>query len=307
MSVCVGARGSSPPPVGLPDPATGQINGKVAVAIAPTGPGKGGMLLPPLGFVAHLTGYDDPSVDLVFPCGLWFQPPRGRYRVWVEGEWQISPFTYVMTYSPIPFRGRGQTAAAAVAEAGRVALAADVGEGPGLVLRLLHAGSYLEDGYPRWELSRRKAIHDVGEGLLMPVGPTLGALWDERKQAYVALSRPFEVEARKSVTVPLERPSGVAFLVAQLQRPALATDAADANMEVLLYRQGQQVPPDLKVPLADRTYAVWYGLAPGPAELRASTKDAFLEPRKLNLSPGKIERVSEKLALRPTWAVGSNK
>jgi hypothetical protein len=190
-----------------------------------------------------------------------------------------------------------------VGEAGRVALPPEVAKHPSLTLRLLHAGSYLEEGYPRWELSRRAKIRDVGEGLLMPVGLTIGALWDEDRQSYTALSRPFEVKARQTVTVPLERPSGFTHLVAQIQRPSLADDAADAKMRVVLHRKGKELPPDLQVSLTDRAYAVWYGLAPGPGELHAETQAGFLQPQKLNLVAGRIERVFEKMAPRSAWPI----
>jgi hypothetical protein len=59
--------------------------------------------------------------------------------------------------------------------------------------------------------------------------------------------------------------------------------------------------PDLEVRLADRAYAVWYGLAAGPAELRAETRDAFLEPQQISLTQGKIERVFVKMTPRSAW------
>jgi hypothetical protein len=302
---CASNVDSNAGPAGLPDPSAGQIEGKVAMTVAPQAVGQSGALSP-WGFVAHLTGYDDPNVDIEFPCGIWSQPPRGRYRVWVEGVWEISPFTYIVRFSPQRFRGSGLIAAAPVGEAGRVALPPDVPRNKNLALRLLHAGSYLEQGYPRWELSRRKPVSEVGEGLLMPVGPTIGALWDEHSQTYVALSRPFEVKARRTVKVPLAYPSEVTDLVVQIQRHTLASDAADAKMKILLRRNGKKLPPDLQVSLADRAYAFWYGLAPGPGELRAETKDALVQTPQLNLVAGRIERRFETMTPHPAWPITSN-
>jgi hypothetical protein len=295
------AQGGKLVPAGLPDASTGQINGKIAITVAPVRLVKR-EILPPWGFTAHLTGYDDPKVDFAFPSGLWFQPPGGRYRVWVEGEWQISPFTYVVRYSPQRFQGSGQIAVAAVGDAGRVVLPSGVAERPNLFLRLLHAGSHMEEGYTRWELSRRATIREAGKGLLMPVGPAIGALWDEDAQQYTALSHPFEVQARQTVEIPLEQPSGVAHLVVQLQRPNLAVSAEDADVKMELICKSRKLAPDLEVRLADRAYAVWYGLAAGPAELRAETRDALLRPQQLSLTQGKIERVFAKMAPRSAWA-----
>lgn len=307
LGFCALTRDGISAPAGLPHPSAGQINGKIAITVVPTKLGNSGKreVVPPWGFVAHLTDYDNPGKDVTFPSGIWSQPPKGRYRVWVEGEWQISPFTYVVRYSPQPFRGSGQIAAAAVGEAGRVALPAGLVKRPNQTLRLLHAGSHLDGGFPRWELSRRMPASEVGEGLLMPVGPAIGSLWDEESQSYTALSRPFEVKARQTVTVPLEEPAGVAHLVAQLQYSALAGSAAEADIEAVLLQGTRALAPDLKVRLADRAYVVWYGLRPGPGELRAETKSSVLPPRQLNLLQGKIERVFVKMQARPDWAAGT--
>lgn len=292
IEVFLSSRGGAAAPPGLLDPATGKIDGKVAIAYTPAEL-VGDKLSPlsPWGFQAHLTGHDDPSVDLVFPCGVWFQPPVGRYRVWLEGEWQISPHSSVTSYSGQPFRGRGLFAALPVVEAGRVTLPPDLRKDPHLVLRLLHAGSHLEGNFPRWELSRRKPVREVGDGLLMPVGPAIAALWDERSQSYTAISRPFEVEARKTVTVSFELPVDAAHLVVQVQRQALAKVAADTRIDVRLKRADGELPPDLEVALADRVYAVWYGVPPGAAELVADAKHGALESRKLVLAAGRIERL----------------
>jgi hypothetical protein len=260
-----------------------------------------------VGFETHLTRLDDPDVELVFPSGAWFQPPVGRYRARVEGEWQISPYSLVLGFAGRPFRGRGLVATIPVAEAGRVKLSQGERVGPQLVLRLLHAGSFLEGEFPRWEVSRRRSSREVGEGLLMPVGPTIAALWDHERQSYAALSRPFEVKARKTVEAPLERPNGTAHLVAQLQRPRPAIGAAEYEEEVLLQRKGEVHPADLKVSAADRIYAVWYDLKPGKAALRAQSEQALLEPTPLELHSGRIERLLAQMKPRPTLGLKANK
>jgi hypothetical protein len=189
-------------------------------------------------------------------------------------------------------------------DAGRVTLPAGFNqERTRLTLRLLHAGSYLEEGFPRWELSRRKAVHEVGEGVLMPVGLTLVALWDERGERYVALSRPFEVRRRETVPAPLEVPSAnTSQLVAQIQRVALARDADDAKIRIMLGRGVRARAPDVQVSAADRSYAIWYDLPPGRAELRAETRDEVLQPLTVSLASGKIERIFGEMMRPPAWA-----
>lgn len=292
MVLCVSAWGGVPAPSEVLDPATGGINGKVAISVLPA-KYEGDRLesIYPWGFEAHLTRDDDPNLELVYPCGEWFQPPPGRYRVRIEGEWHASPYSLMLGYSGRPFRGHGLAATIPVVDAGRVVLPRGVEAHRHLVLRLLHAGKYLEGKFPRWEVSRRQATPNVGDGLAMPAGPTIGALWDDRGQRYVAISRPFEVEARKTVEVPLERPVRVAHVVVQAQRHALASAATDEAAALRLRGSA----PNLTVSTADRIYAIWYGVAPGAAELQGGSKQTFLEPRRLDLVPGRIERVVTRL------------
>jgi hypothetical protein len=280
----------------LPDPSTGEIAGKAAISLSPATLRNGKLeLLASWGFAAHLTRHEDPGLDLVFPCGAWFQPHPGWYRAWLEGEWQMSRYSLLLSYADLPFRGSGHSTVIPVVEAGRVALPPGAMVDQQVSLRVLHAGSYLEGALPRWELSRRKATSEVGAGLLMPVGPAIGALWDERRQRYTAISRPFEVKARQTVPVPLERPARAAHLVAQVQRPGVPRDAGESPLGLLLLRGGQVLRPDVEVVTAERVYAVWYGLAPGRCELRAESKQGFLAPRRLTLAAGEIARVVEAL------------
>lgn len=299
LGVAFGSLGwedRSPPTAFALDPATGSIGGRVAVAVLPAQYDQDNIEpLYPWGFHAYLTPEEDPDRELVYPCGSWFQPPHGRYRLRVEGEWSISPYSLTLIYSGRPFRGRGISAAMPVVAAGRVVLPQREEPASHLVLRLLHAGSYLERGFPRWELTRRKAVREIGDGLLMPVGSTLGALWDTQSQRYVALSRPFEVQARKTVEVPLHRPVGQAHLVVELQRDTVARTAAENEVDLVLRRGGEELAPAVEVATANRIYAVWYGLNHGVFVLQARSQDSYLDPKRFELRPGSIERLTVKL------------
>ncbi|MGH2628592.1 MAG: carboxypeptidase-like regulatory domain-containing protein [Anaerolineales bacterium] len=218
----------------------------------------------------------------------------------------MSPYSLLVIYAGRS-TGPGTTASLPVTEAGRVAMPPGTHRGRDLFLELLHAGSYLENGFPRWEISRKKSLEDIGQGLLLPQGPAIGALWDRKARRYHALSRPFEVEARKTVEVPLERPEGAAHLILQLQRQGLASTAADLDIDITLHlSDGKELPPDLEIPTANRVYAVWYGLAPGAAEVRAESKDEFLEPQQLRFAAGRIERHVAQLRPRPALDVELN-
>ncbi len=174
----------------LPDRTTGEINGRLAVTIVPVKYGNEIEFLNPAGLEAHLSPGDNPNVELVFPCGSWYQPPRGGYRYWIQGGWRMSAYSMMMYYAGEPFQGRGMVLHVPIGEAGRVILPPSEEVAPNLFLRLLHAGSYLEGEFPRLQILRRKPTQELGEGILMPAGPTIGALWDERSQSYVAVSRP---------------------------------------------------------------------------------------------------------------------
>src|SRR5664279_3366678 len=78
----------------LPDISKGEINGKVAMLAWPISGveiDKGGAgaratkLLSPEGCSTYLVSTQDLEHEVVYPCGKWFQPAEGRYRVWLEG------------------------------------------------------------------------------------------------------------------------------------------------------------------------------------------------------------------------------
>jgi hypothetical protein len=180
----------------------------------------------------------------------------------------MTPFSGLIVWGAPVAKG-GMVTVRPVEAAGRVRLPPDTELAPHLDLHLLHAGSYLEAGFPRWEISPRKAAAEVGEGMLMPAGRTVGALWDRKSRKYVALSRPFEVRGRQTVEIPLERPKGVAHLVVEVERHFIADRAADLDVGLVVKQEGGERAPDLAVFTTDRVHAYWYGLAPGsfnPAE-----------------------------------------
>jgi hypothetical protein len=287
--------------------ATGEIDGKMAVALYPAVFENQGIeeLLVPFGFEAHFTELGDPKTELVFPCGQWFLPPRGKWRVWVEGNGQMSPYSGLLLYADDPFNGRGLSAPIPVTDAGLVTLASEPPVSGSLELRLLRAEDHLSGHLVRWELSRRKPAGEVGDGLQMPVGRAIGGLFDRGRQRYVALSRPFRVVAGKTVEVPLARPENVADLIVQVRRPraTLTVDDDDYELRLEVVRGAETVPPDVTVATATTAYGVWYDLAPGPAELRGGTWNHAIEPQRLELGAGAIENRVAKLQPRPTLDV----
>ncbi|MCP3957111.1 MAG: hypothetical protein GY719_04600 [bacterium] len=311
FGVAAGGQTNSPPTFFL-DPASGNIDDRVAVAVYPAryANGKPAEFFVPDGFEVHLTPAEDPSQELVFPCGTWFQPPPDRYRVWVAGNGLMSPYTSMLTYAGGVFKGSGLTAAVPVGEAGRVVLPPDLEAEANIVLRLLHAGRYVEAGFARRELSRRRPADQIGEGVLMPAGPTVAALWDEQTGRYTALTVPFDVLAGEIVVAPLERPKGVAQAIVQLQRHKKADRETGYDVQMSVTIDGVARTPDLKVPTSKIVYALWYSLPPGEAEISAQSSSMVLTPQKLNLGAGEITRFVGRLEPwpdldpEPAWTEG---
>ncbi len=249
----------------------------------------------------HLIRRDDPGVELVYPCCA-VEAPAGAYFWWLEEGWRMTPYSALVFTSdtqPLPFP------TTPLGDAGRVTLSPQEVVEPGIELRLLYAGRYFAGPFQRWEISRWKAVDDLGKGLLLPVGPAIGGLWDPQRQKYVALSRPFQVRGRTTTAVPLDRPQGVAHLIVQAHRRHVEPGEQDETRpeKMVLRRQGREMQPDLVVSTADRIYAVWYELAPGPAEVRGSSKEGFFEPHKVDLLAGQIEYVKGELKPRPDLEV----
>jgi hypothetical protein len=251
------------------------------------------------GLEAHLASYHDPAVELSYPAGSWFEPPPGLYRIWLQGGWRMTPFSSVISFS-----GAGTLRSVLpLGEAGRVRLPGDLSAVPNLELHLLHAGGYREAGFMRWEIAIRRPLSEVVEGVLMPVGKAVGALWDAKHGRYVALSRPFVVRGHETVEVPLKPPGGGALLVAELKRDGMAETAADLEARMVVKQKAGERPADLYVLTTDRVYAFWYRLRPGAADLTGVTGQDFLPPRKLDLRPGRIESVHAELKHRPNLDV----
>lgn len=302
----------------LLDPATGDIGGKTAVVVYPAvfADEEIGNVLDPEGFTAHLAPVRDPSGSevLEYPCGAWFLPPPGRYRVFVTGNGKISPFSTLLVYGDGAFTGRGMAAALPVVEAGRVnlseswkSLSADS------TLRLLHGGPYLAGSVPRRELSRQERVTSLTEGLLMPPGKAIAALWDPALRRYSALSRPFLVEANRIRSAPLERPRDSASLVVQLRSKKMASVPDDYWIGITLVSGRTRRAPSVVIPTLKIFYAVWYEVPEGSATLTARTKDLELEPTPIELKNGEIGRFIGRLEPattfgdRPSWTQGARK
>jgi hypothetical protein len=245
----------------------------------------------PAGFVAHLVSANDRSVELVIPSGEWLRPKPGPYFYWLEGHGKISRHSELMQYSGLS-TGLGMLLESVVGDAGRVTIPSGF-TAPHLELRLLRAEDHLEANVAQLELSRRTPTTRLGDGVAMPIGKALAAVWDANQRRYVALSQPFEVQKERTVTAPLEAaPTKHAHLVALLERVRWARNAADyRTLQIRLQRAGHSVAPNVVIQMAERVYVIWYHLAPGAVSLEASTSQDRLVPQTVELRAGYIARV----------------
>lgn len=257
-------------------------------------------ILDPEGFRVHLTDADDPGEERTFKAGALFDPPLGRFRVWLQGEWSMSPFSELMVFGSARPSGMKSLRAMPVLPAGRVTVDDTEVDQPDLQLRLLFVGEDPVAGRVRHEVSRRRSVGELGEGLLMPAGPVIAALWDPSEERYLALSRPFDLPAGRTLPVTLTRPAdGRGSLVLYVRQPARTRAAALAEVGFALEHGGESLMPDLRFQTAWGVYVVWYDLPVGAATLRGGGRELFMEPVSLEISSGEIPRVQGELSVRP--------
>lgn len=271
--------------------------GGAGLAYFPAGEGQG-EVLDPRGFNVHMTNADDPGEELVHPAGEPFVPPGGRWRYWLQGEWSMTPYSHLAGHPSSPqWAGVGPVLIGLV-PAGRVTVLDDSFPS-GLELRLLAAGNDPQT----FEMSRRRLLAEVGDGVLMPAGPVLAAAWDRREERYVALGR-VDVLAERTVAAPLAAPrADRAALVVYVMHPPEAPWDEHIGVELIVSRGGEVRRADASVTTHWGIHAVWYDLPAGPAVLAGGNARQYLEPRPLELVAGEIDDFEGVLSRRPLLEV----
>ena len=274
------------------DLSQGEIDGFRALAIEVVDfSGAEPELLDPAGYEAHLVRLDDLDRELVTPCGAWSLPESGRYRVWVEGDWEITPYAGRMSFGRIPFAGQGMSGGYPVGPAGRVVLPETFTAAEHLSLRVFAGEDASESGYSRDAMARRRATTEMAGGLLFPEGRAVAMVWDERSEQVVALSRPFRVTARREVAPRFEPvPTAASHLVLRLSR-LVSEEREYRDLELELRHDELPVSAELVAQSARFLVAVWYDLPPGAYELEARTPRGQLIAGPHDLAAGTIEVV----------------
>lgn len=301
-------------PALMPDASQAVIDGRVAVGVWPT---RDGDIVGPEGFTVHLADDERLERELVFPAGHWFQPARGRYKVWIEGRtgsvedgseggrWWMAPFFNVLSYSGSPFHGRGIAAQTEVVPAGRVAVDDRVEWTESRSVRLLHLDATTERGLLTRGSMRAITSDRAHDPVLMPDGQVVGLLYDREQGGYVAVSRPVEVGGSQIAAVHPRAQRGVSDVLVVLHRPRPVELAEDDDLALSLSPAGSDgggsaaQPPDVMISAWEWVYAIWYDVEWRTARLQATSEEVFLEPVEIVPRPGDVETYRGELRLRP--------
>lgn len=273
------------------DPSGGNVNGIAGLGMIVEREGVGA--LAPWGGRCHLTLHSRPDVDYIYPCGEWVAPPRGVYRFWAEfpETHEVSPGSALLLYNRAPFVDRGIVIAIPVVPGGLVALPPTGGVSPEAELRLLAVSQAKPHRFLQYEMTRRVPIREAQNGILMPEGRAVAAIWDSRSRSYLALSRPFNVLAQAMVSPTLRRPTTRSDVVVQIQLARPQREIETSPVPLALYHGGRSLPPDVVAPATDRLYAIWYDVEPGRATLSYSIPELTPARETLELAAGEIARV----------------
>ena len=243
-------------PSELPDPSTGEIDGKAALRLVPNG------VIEP-GCIGHLVPVDAQEEDFVYPCGTWFLPPApGRYIEWIEQGHRISQQA-VLVYGAPAFHGMGLTLSKELVDAGEIRLAQPPPLEPGETVRFL---SLVRHGAAR--LFDRRLPHDkADQSVRIRAGSVIAGIFDAEGNAR-AISTPTSVTAgaRHEAALHVARDSDVLVVLSRHASPADGDWACDAELSLA---SGSK-PPSFVLRHFGRFVAVWYDMPAVAGELTVS-------------------------------------
>jgi hypothetical protein len=290
----------------LPDLKAGQINGIIAVMFWPANNTDGGnvdTLLPADDCQVVLAPWTDFAAERRYRCGIWFQPPEGRYQAWLEkGGDRITPTSATFNYAPASFQGRGQGVVMPLHPGGQVALAEDIPLPPGAELTLINFDSCCAPPKLGNPFARRAiaSTPSLRSGLPVPTGKVFAGIFDRKTREAIAIARPVRVEAGKVATVAPRPPAvDTADVFVSLGRPDVRASRDVDVVELTL--DGKK--PEALFDGSDRIYAAWFGVKGGTAQLSVASKALRLSTRTLTLTSGRVVTVREELQKLPSVAV----
>jgi hypothetical protein len=258
----------------------------------------------PTGVEAHLVPLDDLDRELVRPAGMWHRDLEpGRYVYWLEGPGTISPSPGMINQADSG--KRGFAVISHMGWAGRVNVELPPAIPEGAQVRMQGLDAYMAGENMGFLLWRRADLARARGGLQMPAGRVLASLWDPAESAYVAHSRPVVADPARPAVTRLSPPAaGTSDLLVALRRPKQALRVLDDDVSLALHTaDGNAVAPEVYGRANDRVIAVWYGVAPGTAELRVSSSKTQLPPTFIELRRDRIERHEGRLEEAPNLRI----
>ena len=294
----------------LPDSSKGQINGKRAMLVWPVSGvqivgesgAKPNKLLSPDGCSVYLVPTDDLERELIYPCGKWFLPPAGRYRVWLEGSNLATGDYGIVSYDAEPFAGRGLAMMMPLEPAGRVALSKNITLRPETSFRLLQIRGPARNGVLLGPFDRRVRNESAHTGVQMGAGSVLAGIFDRKSNEAIALSRPVTVTTGKISTVSVLAPTKGTDIMAILDRPRVVK-VGEEEVALTLDLGGVSRKPDVFMNTSTRVYAVWYGVDGRTAAVRVQSAALRYNGPVVVLRPQKVVTVRGKLEKLPTVGV----
>jgi Carboxypeptidase regulatory-like domain len=241
----------------------------------------------------------DLQTEQTASCGVPLRVPRGSWIAFIEVGEQVG--TRAVSLAEGESSRPRTPLALATRIGGRVRLAPGVELGESQRVLLLSAA---EDpsGPPGPVISRVLAPAAAAAGALLPAGPALALVWDQRKQYFLAAQGPFTVRAGEVVEIDPRAPESTT-VVALLDRPLGGTMDQDGpsrlgdDLELFLAAGGQRHTPELLIHGTDRVIGLWSDPPGQEARVGADSAQVFLPETSVPLRPRQIEHV--KASLRP--------
>jgi hypothetical protein len=286
----------------LVSPIPAQSPGELAIEIWPAFERFSSQIAALPDCTAHLVPASDLDAELTYPCGELFAPPPGRYLHWVEGLNRISPDLLILNYAGGPAQGRSMSIVRGTVPAGQVRLQS-VPDSPGRMLRFLHLDSHIAGDRLFFEFFRRLPAARAAEGARLPVGRAVAFLFDNDKQEYVALGRPFEVKAGEETRIAAPAPPASTAVLAIFERADSVENRDDDDLAPALVVGGRRLEPDLRFGDLARVYAVWYEVAGTNARLELASRRWRIEEKVFSLRRGKVETLRPEIKSKPKLEV----
>ncbi len=256
------------------------------------------------GCVVRLAPDSSLDQDLRFPCGLPFTAPPGKYRVWVEGLEFISAVQNILHMKGQLVTSPSREHRVGVVPAGRLAMDPDTGLCEDCSLRAVHLTTNQRWGNLSHEFGRRADGDEAREGVLLPAGFAVGAVFDRSEGEYRAFSRPVSVRQGETTLVSPSPPEDGSDVFVVVERPHLVTTVEEDDVTLVLRGQiGQPRFPDVTIPTTQRILAIWYGVQGHYTTLEARSSSVTLVPQDLPLAAKGVTTYRGQLLDRPDLEV----